>query len=103
MLVVVNEKVATPALLIATGDPCATLSSRNCTVPVGAAPKPVVVDVNAIFVPWTTADGVPVSVVVDKVKPIGEVSGVTELQWFTKLNTSSEPQPVARSYPTPAA
>src|SRR5665213_3663822 len=120
MLVVLSENVATPEPLIVTGGLCATLSSRNCTVPVGTAPpvEELVVEVKLMFVPCTTAVGVPVSVVFDthgvvaggvvgglvvsEHGPVPATSGVTRLQSVTRLNTSTEPHPLARSLPTPA-
>ena len=96
-----RDNVACPATS-ATGTPVATLSTRNCTVPVGVASVPEVPEttltVRLMFVPCTTeVSGDAVSVVTEAFCPSVATVGVTRLQLFTKLKTSSVPSPVARS------
>src|SRR6185312_6267261 len=111
----VNVYVAAPLVFSATGDPSAALLSRNCTVPVGVpAEFPVTVAVSVTLLPVArlSVQGVPlapeqagevVSAVLDTLVPVEPVpSGVTSFQSVARLLRSTEPHPVARSYPVVA-
>jgi hypothetical protein len=102
--VVETVPVAVPELKVNV-EPVAVPSTSNCAVPVGVVVTPDVPDATVTVIetelPAVTLVGEAVTVVVEIAEPPDE-SGVTAVQLLTKLATSSEPHPVARSYPVVA-
>jgi hypothetical protein len=99
--VVARVNVAVP-LESMTGPPETTLSTRNCTVPVGVAPAAVppfaTVAVNVTAVPLVTEVALAVRVVVEITVPVVPApAGVTSVHEFARTNASTDPHPVARS------